>query len=361
MTNLYGLFLLKIWTLLAPGGRAAVITPAEWLNADFGVAIKAFLLNENAIDGIVHFDPSANIFEGVLTTAAITLLRHGRDSDDPIRLLSVRNVSHLASSALAEGRPVRRVELKPESKWTPLFAAKGPLEWVSGPVLGDIARCTRGIATGANDYFTLRNSERRRWNIDRRDVVPCITSADQVRVHVITRADVRRLIEWDDRIFLLRPRMRLITALKRYLDEGRARGVDRRYLPSHRPVWYMPEMRQPAPILVSVFAREAFRFVWNRAGVLNLTAYHGIYPHDPQSFPTQRLMDYLCSADAQGLLRRHCRVYADGLLKVEPRDVEALPISDDLCSSPKRPRWARSRASSSRGAGLSCVPTRSPA
>src|SRR2546422_4299806 len=43
LTNLYALFLLKIWEDLAPRGRAAVILPAELLNANFGGEIKARL------------------------------------------------------------------------------------------------------------------------------------------------------------------------------------------------------------------------------------------------------------------------------------------------------------------------------
>src|SRR5260221_983791 len=40
LTNLYALFLLKIWEDLAPSGRAAVILPAEFINANFGEEIK---------------------------------------------------------------------------------------------------------------------------------------------------------------------------------------------------------------------------------------------------------------------------------------------------------------------------------
>lgn len=336
MTNLYGLFLIKIWTLVAPGGRAAVITPAEWLNADFGTAIKAFFLQENALDGIVHFGHSANVFDGVLTTAAITLLRRGRAPDEPVRLLPVHDARRLAQASLAQAVPWRRRDLDPQGKWTPLFESGARPRKATGPVLGDIARCMRGIATGANGFFTLRASDLRRWRISRRDVAACITSADQIRSSAVTAWDVRRLIEGDERVFLLRPRRPLSKAVVKYLALGRKQGVHRRYLPSHRPVWYMPEAREPAPLLVSVFARGRFRFVWNRAGVLNLTAYHGIYPRGLAPLPVQRLVKYLCSAVAQRRLRRHCRIYADGLLKVEPRDVEKIPIPRSLLTQENR-------------------------
>jgi adenine-specific DNA-methyltransferase len=353
MTNLYGLFLIKIWTLLGDRGRAAVITPAEWLNADFGVAIKAFLLEENAIDAIVHFDHASNVFDGALTTAAITLLRRGRSDGEAIRLLHVSDIGELTAARVARGRRVRPAELDPRGKWTPLFnGSESPSRnpgtapaisrchtalrlgcagrVVAGPRLADIARCTRGIATGANEYFTIRESDRRRWGIDLRDLRICITKAQDVRGDRFTAADVQRLIDADRRIYLLQPRPRLTAAVKRYLAEGERRRVHRRYLPSHRPVWYMPEHREPAPILVSVFARGEFRFALNQAGALNLTPYHAIYLRDPSRERVNALFEYLASPAAQEALASHRRIYGDGLLKLEPRDVEAIPIPGEL-------------------------------
>lgn len=329
MTNLYGLFLIKIWTLLAEGGRAAIITPAEWLNADFGVPIKAYLLEENAIDAIVHFDHTATVFEGTLTTAAITLLRRGRRADAPVGLLTALGIEHLKTMTLDQGRRVAPADLDPGAKWTPLFANHS-LKTPSGPVLGDVARCSRGIATGANDYFALRESERRRWRIDLRDLRFCITKARQAASDTFTRADARRLAEADERVYLLHPRPRLTAAVRRYLEEGRRRGVHERYLPSHRPVWYVPEHREPAPILVSVFSRGVSRFVLNKAGVLNLTAYHAIYLRAPSRSRIRALFAYLNSPEAQRSLQPHRRIYADGLIKLEPRDVEALTIPKDV-------------------------------
>ncbi len=331
LTNLYGLFLIKIWSLLSPRGRAAVIMPAEWLNADFGVPLKAFLLEENAIDAIVHFDPAVRVFDDALTTSAILLLRRGRQAREPVRLCKVSTIQEMRGLNLNRREGVSSSQLDPTAKWSALFDGKRP---VGAPIakLGDVASCVRGIATGANDYFTLRESDRRRWRIDRRDLKPCITKARQLDGGLTTAATVRRLVEEDERIYLLSPRRPLSTAVRNYLAEGRRRGIERRYLPAHRPVWYLPERRRPAPILVSVFARGQFRFVLNRAGVLNLTAYHGIYPRTASNRGIRLLYEYLASGEGQQELRRQCRIYADGLLKVEPRDVEATAVPRSLTS-----------------------------
>lgn len=341
-TNLYGLFLLRIWSLLAAGGRAAVITPAEWLNADFGVFLKRYLLAQNAIDGVIHFDRAARIFEGALTTACIVLLRRGRKADESIRLIPIATVNELGHVRLDSGAVIARDRISANAKWTPLFegpAVVSPSRWR----LGDIASCSRGIATGANDYFTMCESKRRRLGIDLRDVVPCITRARQITGDRLTIRGLNDLKAADEPIFLLRPRPKLTSSVAKFLEQGRRQRISRRYLPMHRPVWYRPEVRRAAPILAPVFSRGDFRFVLNEADVLTLTAYHGIYLHDPARKKVARLFEYLNSPAAQAALQRHRRIYGGGLLKVEPRDVEALEIPGDVYEAcrprcPDKPR-----------------------
>lgn len=338
MTNLYGLFLIKIRSLLAPGGRAAVIAPAEWLNADFGVPIKRHLLRKNAIEAIVQFSHASAVFSDALTTAAVVLLRGGRRAGDSVRLAMVDDAEGLARLDLDRATERSSGELNPAKKWSPMIEGRTrPAQ--SAHTLADIADCSRGIATGANDYFTMSESARRRWKIDRRDLRLCIVKARQVSGDRFTASDLRALMDADERVYLLSPRGSLSIPVNEYLAEGRRLGIPERYLPSHRPVWFRPEVRKPAPILVSVFARGRFRFVDNKAGVLNLTAYHGIYPHDDSPARVGALVDYLNSPAAARSLADHRRIYGGGLMKLEPRDVESLEIPDCLyhpCIAQKR-------------------------
>jgi adenine-specific DNA-methyltransferase len=323
--NLYGLFLLKLGSLLSARGRAAVILPCEWLNAEFGAAIKAHLLESNLLDAIVQFDPTMRVFGDALTTACIVLLRRGRGPDEGVRLVGVGGAADLETMSAAGSAVFRRCDLDSNEKWSCLFDG-GSQAPSAGLVLGGVASCRRGIATGANDYFTFSESARCRWRIDERDVAPCVTRARHVRGDRFTSRQWRQLRDADEPVWLLSPRPRLSAAVRRYLDEGVRRKIDRRYLPAHRPVWYRPEARPPAPILVTVFAREGFRFVRNEAGVLNLTAFHGVYPRRATGVALERLHGALCRAVAGDGIARQRRVYGGGLYKLEPRDVERLRI-----------------------------------
>ncbi|MCA9256691.1 MAG: N-6 DNA methylase, partial [Phycisphaerales bacterium] len=333
MTNLYGLFLLRIWDRLDDGGRAAIIVPAEWLNADFGRPLKRYLLSENAIDGIVSFADDALVFGDALTTAVIMLLRRGRNADESVRVATLRDAAALAALRFEEMSSIGHDRLDPAGKWTNVLA--GGIETIvdAGEMgtLVDVADCSRGIATGANGYFTLTDSERLDASIDIADVTPCVTKAGHATSNCFGAEEFDALKRADRKVWLLTPHEPLSAAVEAYLERGRAMKIHARYLPSHRPVWYRPEKRSPAPIWAPVFVRGRFRFVHNAAGALNLTAFHGVYPHGTSSAAIGALLDYLWSDAAQRAIGAQSRLYAGGLRKLEPRDVLAIPVPMALC------------------------------
>lgn len=335
MTNLYGLFLLRIWERLADDGRAAVIVPAEWLNADFGRPLKRYMLRQNAIDSIVLFEDDALVFDGALTTAVIMLLRRGRSDDAPIRAAVLQDAAALLQLQFDDMREVDPATLDPAGKWSNTIAdACGNREPVEASgTLGDVAVCMRGIATGANGYFTLTEPERIEAGIDAADLKPCITKANHALSNEFSASDLDGLKANARKTWLLDPREPVRSAIADYLERGRAMGIHERYLPSHRPAWYRPEKRDPAPIWAPVFVRGRFRFIRNSAQAMNLTAFHGLYPHRTEPAAIDALLTYLWSDAAQRAIGAQSRLYGGGLRKLEPRDVLAIPIPASLRAS----------------------------
>jgi len=74
LSNSYVLFTIKAITLLNPGGRAAIIIPTEWMNANFGVAMKEFLIKSEFLKEIIYFSNCSEIFNDALTTACVLLI-----------------------------------------------------------------------------------------------------------------------------------------------------------------------------------------------------------------------------------------------------------------------------------------------
>ena len=335
LTNLYALFLLKIWEDLAPGGRAAVILPAEFLNANFGEEIKDRLVRAIRPAALVVFAPSVNLFANALTTSAIVFLDKGRPAEGPAwakRVDSIeaaeKFVGKLCAGTIgrASNGCLDLMTLNPRDKWLNLlFNGKPQADAASFPKrVGDYFGCSRGIATGANDFFCLSRTELRVHHLTEVQVEPCVTKAVDADGLVFTREKFDALVASDRRCFLLNP-ARNGQDLMRYLKLGEERGIPERHLPSHRAVWYLPEHRAVADIWAAVFSRESVKFILNSSSAKNLTCFHGLYAKPGCECLPPLMTLFLNSSDGRRAFSQVNRFYGDGLNKLEPKDVEDMP------------------------------------
>lgn len=347
LTNLYALFLLKIWEDLAPSGRAAVILPAEFLNANFGEEIKERLVRVIRPPAIVVFAPSLNLFTDALTTSAIVFLEKGRPSQVSAwvkRVDSIEDADAFVGKLCSGGTLhagdgcLELTSLNPRDKWLNLLLNGGAgHDSAAFPNrVGDYFDCRRGIATGANDFFCLSSSALREHGLTEADVEPCITKATDADGLVFSPTKFETLVARDRRCFLLNP-SRNGRSLTRYLELGEQRGIPQRHLPSHRPVWYLPENRAVADIWVAVFSRESVKFILNTSGAKNLTCFHGLYAKPGWETLPPLMTLFLNSSSGRKAFSQVNRFYGDGLNKLEPKDVEAMPC-------PEMPKSSRAEA-----------------
>ncbi len=334
-SNSYVLFALAIAGRLSARGRAAILTPSDYLNANFGAPLREALLREQLIDGIVLFDHARLVFADANIATALLLLRADRAAGEPIRFVHLHDESELAP--LESLPPASTTLLAPTSlthgeKWLPRFPrlAAAPTFLPDRRVtqLGMIADVRRGIATGANDYFTLSQSERERAGLDMTQVRPCVTRATHAPRLRFTGADFQRLIADGARVWLLDARDSRDPAVQRYLMEGLRRGIDQRFLSAHRDPWYAAEPKPIAPLWINAFSRNGFRCVINDAGVAQLTAFHGIYSRTMSHDDLLILAAFLNSRHGAAAITREQRTLGNGLAKLEPGDVAALRVPD---------------------------------
>jgi len=144
---------------------------------------------------------------------------------------------------------------------------------------------------------------------------------------VFTRKNFDALAASGRRCFLLNP-SRNGPDLKRYLKLGEGRGIPQRHLPSHRPVWYMPEKRAVADIWAAVFSRGSAKFILNTSGARNLTCFHGLYAKPGCEDLPPLMTLFLNSSGGRRAFSQVNRFYGDGLNKLEPKDVEDMPCPD---------------------------------
>ena len=334
LTNIYTLFMVKAKQSVKEGGRIAFITPTEFFYTGYGKTLKKFLLDNFTIDSFITFNFENTVFDDALTTSTISFMVNKKPKDNhQVKFIKtggyLNGLLKMSRSSKRYGVHINKVRQKtvnPDIKWQKYFADANSKSVIKGFVpLRDIAYVKRGIATGYNTFFTLSDAEREYWGIESDFLVPVISKAVQIQGYEITNDIIVKLGKHGDKIHLLYCFDTPSYHLKKYIKYGESKGVNGRYLCSHRTPWYSMERRKSAPILSTVFSRNNMRFIHNKSNCLNLAAYHGVYPHFEDNIMTEALLCYFNSDLCMDIQKQARREYGNGLHKFEPGDLLDLP------------------------------------
>ncbi|MFI3239923.1 MAG: N-6 DNA methylase [Bacteroidales bacterium] len=337
-TNLYTLFLLKSIHQLNPNGRSAYIVPSEFMNSDYGKLVKKHLLATGTLRYIFVFDFEENIFDDALTTASIILCANDKKTDK-VQITTIKSISEIdkieniiSSYPKIPANAVTRKlsEFKAESKWKLYYTPNNSSKYNNLVPFSNYAKVVRGIATGANDYFTFNLSKAKEYQIDEQYLQPCICHSRDIKYDIFDTKELENLKANDKSIFILNAVNVENENLTKYITKGEIDGIDKRYLTANRKPWYSMERRAIAPIWVSVFNRKGLRFIRNKANILNLTTFHCIYPQSNLLYdiPIDLLFAYLLTDTAKLIFEDNSREYGNGLKKYEPNDLNKGNILD---------------------------------
>ena len=336
LAAMHVLFLVRALEVAAEDARIAFITPSDWLDVGYGKRVKEFVLERAQIEAIVLIEESHLFFDGVLTTAAISLIRKTPPTGDPSKLLRVGRdptrikpkhlVNFLAGRLQLDEMVGEQVKLGPTTKWS---RARGKRR--SGKSLGSVARVRRGIATGANLFFVLSEVQRRKLDIPIEQLKRCVTSPRVFMGSELTTEAMDALADdiprWLVNCADPQEEQRK-TALGRYLRRGRRLGIHRGYLAAKRNPWHRHEQRGESAILFTYFNRDAPRFVRNRCGAVPLNNWLIVEPKN--GVDADDLYSSLQSKRVREQLLERRRVYGGGLWKLEPSELTEVRLSGNL-------------------------------
>ncbi|MFQ6099632.1 MAG: class I SAM-dependent DNA methyltransferase [Anaerolineae bacterium] len=343
-SSLFAYFFVQAARMLAPTGRMAFIMPAVVFEASYSRQVKAFIRQQLHLRAIVTFDEALSVFEGVDTAGCITLAEGSETpATDTFTFIRVQEwpgaepllqaIEH-HDDTIAEWGTSRKIplsELEPRRKWTIVGRENGRFDDGHFVPLSSVARIVRGIATGANDFFVLSDSEVTEWGLEKATLRPVLTRTRQAPGYVFSHADFDRLGREGQKRWLLYLTGPVVsgTSEARYIQYGEACGLHERSLVKTRSLWYAMEQRAPAPIYFTYLSRKRSRFIYNQANVLALNAFLCIYP-DPaigqDEIMLKVLLALLNSLAAKDSLRCVGRTYGGDTVKVEPREMDRLPI-----------------------------------
>jgi len=338
-TNLYTLFLLKSVYQLNPNGRLAYIVPSEFLNSDYGKLVKSALVKNKVLRNIVVFNFEENVFDDALTTACILLCSNDKHSQK-VKFSTIKKVDDLELiKNYISNYPHNNTndsifdinELKPEVKWRKYYQEQNGIRYKSLIPFSSVAKVVRGIATGANEYFTFSKSKANQYRIDEKYFLPCICKSVDVKGNFFTTDNFHSLVNSDRHSFLLNAIGSKDENVLKYIEIGEKSGIDKKYLTACRSPWYSLENRPPSPIWVSVFNRSGLKFIRNEANISNLTTFHCVYPVQKSLFDNVNvdvLFAYLLTDVAREIFEDNRREYGNGLQKFEPNDLNKAMMLD---------------------------------
>lgn len=325
-TNLYTLFLLKSIAQLQEGGRLAYIIPSEFLNSDYGIEVKRALIQSNTLRHIIVVDFTECAFDDALTTACILLCERTSDSES-VRFSLVNKIQGL-NNCLREYVEYNTSELDANIKWKSYYEEGNSCKYNHLVPFSKFAKVSRGIATGANEYFTFKRSKVNGYDIPEECLMPCICKAVDASQIFFTQNEFTKLLNEDKAVYLFNGSASPDnTNVRRYIHLGEKSGVNKRYLTANRTPWYAIENRIPAPIWVSVFNRNGLRFIRNEANIYNLTTFHCVYPKNT-GVDVDVLFAYLITDVAKEIFLDNSRQYGNGLVKFEPNDLNKGSVVD---------------------------------
>lgn len=340
-TNLYTLFLLKSAYQLNKNGRSAYIIPSEFLNSDYGKLVKSYLIENKLLRYIIVFDFEENVFDDALTTASILLFSNDNEKTE-VEFINVKSLNELQFlQTKIQTYPKNKAEksfsfseLNPEIKWRAYYQKQNATRFKNLVPFSTYGKVMRGIATGANEYFTFNQSKAKQYEIDDKFLLPCITKSIDVNSSFFTKENFEELKRQDKNIFLFnacqpnRQATKQYEALSKYILKGEAEEINKRYLTASRNPWYALEKRPPSPIWVSVFNRNGLRFIRNEANISNLTTFHCIYLNLFSVQKVDLLFAYLLTDISKEIFNDNRREYGNGLNKFEPNDINKSLMVD---------------------------------
>jgi adenine-specific DNA methylase len=311
-----------------PGGRLAMVLPAELLTVGYAEPVRRFLLDRFEAVNLFMFERLQ--FRGA-EEQVVLLVAHGAGPSESFCVVRVEDAGDLAD--VHPGDPVGR-EASATGKWTHLSlspedtrayrhvkALMQPLASYGQPELGTV--------TGANDYFTLTEQTRKQYCIKEKHLKRISPPGTRHLTGLtFSRAQWEELKLTGARVWLLHPsRAAKDAALDRYIEYGKAKQVDEAYKCTVRELWWRPPA-VPAPDLFFTYMSHRYpRLIANTAGATILNSMHGLRL-DADAPEIARDALPLLTLNSATMLGAEIegRTYGGGILKMEPSEAAALPI-----------------------------------
>ena len=331
-TNAWVTFILASIALLKPGGRLAMIVPAEIIHIPHAQALRAYLGIE--CRRLVVIDPEELWFDNTLQGAMMLLAEkkhHALDKAEGLGTYSVKGRQFLTSDPSKIFSDSKAINGKTvQGKWTRAFLdfnTRSLLdELAEHPQVHkfiDIADVDVGIVTGANEYFLVPNDVVKHFNLS--DWAhPMFGRSEHCPGIIYDKKQHEANIESGKPTnFIWFPKGAIKNAsAQSYIKYGEQQELHTRYKCSIRTPWYSVPSVYSTEIGLLKRAHNIPRLILNKIGAYTTDTAYRIRSKIPAEKLVGNFINSLTalSAEIEG------RYYGGGVLELVPSEIEHLYI-----------------------------------
>ncbi len=336
LTNIWVPFVVAAAASLRPGGRLALVLPAELLQVTYASQLRSFLTDrftkidivacnelffENAEQEVVLL-----LADGALAAASET--NHCRVTMTETRILS-EITKRTPAVVLANAQP--KILRHDNEKWLKYFLNQREITFMRElreaaitTNLSSHASVDVGVVTGKNEFFVLTSEQIVALGLENY-TAPLVSRSAHLKGAVVGKTDWKTMAAAGDRVHLLHLApingTKLSGALARYIRMGEGANVNKGYKCSIRAPWYaVPSVWTPDGFLF----RQIYDFprvVLNKAGATSTDTIHRLTckTEKPERV-IANTYTWLTAASAE----IEGRSYGGGVLELEPTEAERL-------------------------------------
>lgn len=341
LASSWAAFTIHAAEFLAPGGRLGLVLPAELLTVNYAAEVRRYLMQRFGQVRLVLFTERVfpEVQEEVVLLLAENALAPGGTTHCELR--QVRNADELAAAdvvttAIAEG--YRWTPRPTHGKWTQALLPEAALRAYTAvednkqfTTLSSWGDTTLGMVTGNNRYFALSPARVAELGIPARELLPLSPPGSRhLRGLTLAKSAWTELGEAGAATWLFRPPANLSecsAAARAYIQHGEDTGVPTAYKCRIRTPWWRVPLVPAADMMLTYMNADTPRLTTNRARVHHLNSVHGVYLRVGRKALGADLLP-LASLNTMTLLGAETvgRAYGGGMLKLEPKEADVLPV-----------------------------------
>jgi len=330
-------FLIQALNRLERNGKLAFIMPADTCEGKFAKSLWQWISQNFCIECVITFDEKATPFPNVDTNAIVFLIRNSQPKNT--LLWAKANEAYAADlfdfiSSDFQQQNFKTLEIINRNIKEAIITglSRPPQNNDFKFFLNDFANVMRGIATGSNEFFFLTSEQVKEYGIPSEFLKRAIGRTKDATESLLTTKDIENLDNNNRPTFLFSTNghYSFPKQVSNYLKIGEEQGLPTRSLIKQRNPWYKMEERKVPPLLFAYLGRRNTRFIKNEAQVLPLTGFLCVYPIYEDKEYIENLWQALNHPDTLENLRLVGKSYGSGAIKVEPSNLNKLPIPEHI-------------------------------